>query len=73
MTGVSDMQPVAPILELVKLVPDAKAVGVIYNAGESNSVFLIKAERDDAAKLGYKLIEAPPATRPRCRRRRNRS
>jgi putative tryptophan/tyrosine transport system substrate-binding protein len=57
-TGVSDMQPVAPILELVKLVPNAKAVGAIYNAGESNSVFLIKAERAEAAKLGYKLIEA---------------
>ena len=57
-TGVSDMQPVAPILQLVKLVPKAKAIGAIYNSGEANSVFLIKSERVEAAKLGYKLIEA---------------
>jgi putative tryptophan/tyrosine transport system substrate-binding protein len=61
-TGVSDMQPVAPILQLVKLVPNAKAIGAIYNAGEANSVFLIKAERVEAAKLGYKLIEATAST-----------
>jgi len=61
-TGASDMQPVEPILELVKLVPNAEAVGAIYNSGESNSVFLVKAEREVAEKMGLKLVEATAAT-----------
>ncbi len=61
-TGVSDMQPVEPILELVELVPDAKAVGAIYNAGESNSVFLAKAEKEAAEAMGYEFIEATAGT-----------
>src|SRR5665811_1738371 len=39
-TGVSDLQPVEPILELAKQFnPDATKVGIVYNAGESNSVY----------------------------------
>jgi putative ABC transport system substrate-binding protein len=58
-TGVSDMLPVEPHLELIKqIVPDVKTVGVIYNAGESNSVFLIDAEKEAAAAMGIEIIEA---------------
>jgi putative ABC transport system substrate-binding protein len=58
-TGVSDMLPVDPHIELIKtVVPDAKTVGVIYNAGESNSVFLIDAEKEAAAKMGIEIVEA---------------
>jgi putative ABC transport system substrate-binding protein len=58
-TGVSDMLPVEPHIELIKaIVPDAKTVGVIYNAGESNSVFLIKAEKEAAAKAGIEIVDA---------------
>jgi len=58
-TGVSDMLPVQPHLDLIKaIVPDVKTIGVIYNAGESNSVFLIKAEKDAAAKMGIKVVDA---------------
>jgi putative ABC transport system substrate-binding protein len=58
-TGVSDMLPVDPHIELIKtVVPDAKTVGVIYNAGESNSVFLIEAEKEAAAKAGIEIVEA---------------
>ena len=58
-TGVSDMQPVQPILDLVKqLKPDAKKVGVIYDAGESNSVFLIKAEKEAAKAMGLEIVDA---------------
>jgi putative tryptophan/tyrosine transport system substrate-binding protein len=61
-TGVSDMQPVQPVLDLVKQFrPDAKAVGAVYNAGESNSVFLIKAEKEAAAAMGLKFVEATAA------------
>lgn len=61
-TGVSDMQPVQPILELVKLIPDAKAVGMIYNAGESNSVFLAEQAKADAETAGYEFVEATAGT-----------
>ncbi len=59
-TGVSDMQPVKPILELVTTFrPDAKAVGMVYNAGESNSVFLVKQAEKDAASMGLTIVKAP--------------
>ena len=62
-TGVSDMQPVKPILELVKTFrPDAKAVGMVYNAGESNSVFLVKQAEKDAASMGLTIVKAPAGT-----------
>ena len=35
-----------------------KTVGVIYNAGESNSVFLIDAEKEAASALGLEIVEA---------------
>lgn len=62
-TGVSDMQPVKPILELVKTFrPDAKAVGMVYNAGESNSVFLEKQAETQAASMGLTIVKAPAGT-----------
>ncbi len=62
-TGVSDMQPVKPILELVKTFrPDAKAVGMVYNAGESNSVFLVNQAEKDAATMGLTIVKAPAGT-----------
>ncbi len=62
-TGVSDMLPVQPHLDLIKsIVPNVKSVGVIYNAGESNSVYLIKAEKAAAAKMGIKIVDATAST-----------
>jgi putative ABC transport system substrate-binding protein len=62
-TGVSDMQPVKPILELVQTFrPDAKAVGMVYNAGESNSVFLVDQAEKDAATMGLTIVKAPAGT-----------
>ena len=62
-TGVSDMQPVKPILELVTTFrPDAKAVGMVYNAGESNSVFLVDQAEKDAASMGLTIVKAPAGT-----------
>ncbi|MFA4964315.1 MAG: ABC transporter substrate-binding protein [Thermoleophilia bacterium] len=58
-TGVSDMLPVQPHLDLIKkIAPDAKTIGVLYNAGEANSVFLVEAEKEAAAAMGLKVIEA---------------
>lgn len=57
-TGVSDMLPVQPHLDLIKtIVPDVKTVGVIYNAGESNSVYLVDAEKEAASKMGIEIVE----------------
>jgi putative ABC transport system substrate-binding protein len=58
-TGVSDMLPVEPHLELIKrIVPGVKTIGILYNAGETNSVFLVDAEKKAAAAMGIKVIEA---------------
>lgn len=58
-TGVSDLTPVADHLALIqKIVPTAKTVGVIYNAGESNSVSLVSLLKAAAADLGIALEEA---------------
>jgi putative ABC transport system substrate-binding protein len=62
-TGVSDMQPVKPILELAKTFrPDAKNIGIVYNAGESNSVFLVEQAEKDAATMGLTMVKAPAST-----------
>ena len=62
-TGVSDMQPVKPILDLVKTFrPDAKNVGMVYNAGESNSVFLVTQAEKEAAAMGLTIVKAPAST-----------
>src|SRR5690625_3378781 len=48
-TGTSDLTPVRSQLELLKaLVPSATRVGVIYNAGEVNSVVQVELARDAA-------------------------
>jgi putative ABC transport system substrate-binding protein len=62
-TGVSDLQPVEPILQLVKqLNPNAKSVGIVYNAGESNSVFIVKQVETAAVPLGLTVVKATAST-----------
>jgi putative ABC transport system substrate-binding protein len=62
-TGVSDLQPVEPILQLVKTFnPNAKSVGIVYNAGESNSVFIVKQVETAAAPLGLTVVKATAST-----------
>jgi putative tryptophan/tyrosine transport system substrate-binding protein len=58
-TGVSDMLPLQPHLQLIKeLVPNVHTVGVLYNAGESNSQYLIGQEQKVADSMGIKLVKA---------------
>ncbi len=58
-TGVSDLQPVEPILELAKQFnPDAKSVGIVYNAGESNSVYIVEAAKEAAGAMGLEIVDA---------------
>ena len=58
-TGVSNIGPVAAQLDLfMKLVPNAKRVGTIYNAGEINSVVQIELLRAAAKARSIELEEA---------------
>lgn len=57
-TGTSDLTPVAKQLELLALmVPDTERVGVIYNAGETNSLVQVDLAREAARELGFELVE----------------
>lgn len=58
-TGTSDLTPVEAQLTLLKLIaPRATRVGVVYNAGETNSVVQVEIARRVAAELGLQLVEA---------------
>lgn len=58
-TGSSDMNPVAAQTELLlKLVPNAKTVGTIYNSSEINSQLQIDILKKELAKHGVALAEA---------------
>ena len=62
-TGVSDLLPLQPHLDLIKkLVPDVKTIGLLYNAGEANSVALVKEEKTKAEAMGIKVVEATAAS-----------
>lgn len=57
-TGTSDLTPVAKQLELLaRMVPDTERVGVIYNAGETNSLVQVDLAREAARELGFELVE----------------
>ena len=57
-TGTTDMNPVGLQIELlIKLVPGVKRLGIIYNAGETNSLVQVKLARDVAERLQLQLVE----------------
>lgn len=61
-TGTSDLTPVANQLELLKkIVPKARRIGILYNAGESNSLVQVKLAEQAADKLGLTLVKASVA------------
>lgn len=62
-TGTTDMNPLKEQFDLLKkLVPQAKKVGVIYNAGEVNSQVQVKLAKEVAKNLGLDLVEATVTT-----------
>lgn len=62
-TGTTDMNPVKEQFELLKkLVPQAQKVGVIYNAGEPNSVTQVKIAKTVSKDLKIELVEATVTT-----------
>lgn len=58
-TGMSDFSPMDKHVELIKeIVPEVTAIGVIYNAGEPNSVVLVDKLKEEATKAGLTVEEA---------------
>ena len=57
-SGVSDLSPVMQHLELIKeILPEAETLGVIYSAGEDNSVSLVTLVKDNAEAAGFSEIK----------------
>lgn len=57
-SGTTDMNPIKEQIDLlVKLVPDAKTVGVLYTSSEDNSVIQAKIAKEAIEKLGLKYVE----------------
>ena len=57
-SGTSDMNPVSSQVELVKVfAPDAKKVGVLYNAGEDNSVIQVQLAKAAIEAMGMEYVE----------------
>lgn len=62
-TGTTDMNPLKEQFDLLKtVVPNAKKVGVLYNAGEDNSQVQVKMAETVASKAGLELVKATVAT-----------
>lgn len=62
-TGVYSADPVEQQMDLVmEMVPDLKQVGLIYNAGEANSVSNINRAKQYLESKGFKVVEAPVAS-----------
>jgi len=59
-TGVKDAALYKESLELIlKIVPNTKKIGIVYNPGESNSQFSINQLQNYADKMGLEIITAP--------------
>lgn len=58
-TGVSDLAPIEKHLELIQqITPNYKRLGVLYNAGESNSVSQVNLLKTAAKAKGITIVEA---------------
>lgn len=61
-TGVSDSLAIGPQVDLMlRVKPDAKRVGMVFSPGEVNSTVVVKELKEELAKRGMTLIEAPAA------------
>jgi len=58
-TGLSDLSPVAQHVDLMQeLIPDLKAIGVVYNPGEANGVTLVELLKKAAKAKNIAVVEA---------------
>lgn len=57
-SGTTDMNPIKEQIDLlVKLVPNAKTVGVLYTSSEDNSILQAKIAKEAIEKLGLSYVE----------------
>lgn len=62
-SGTSDANPVDEQMELItQIVPDVKTVGVVYSAGEANSLVQVEWAKEAAQDLGLELKESTAVT-----------
>lgn len=62
-TGTTDMNPIKEQFELLKqLVPEAKKVGILYNAGEVNSQVQVEIAKEVVQNMDIEILEASVAT-----------
>jgi putative ABC transport system substrate-binding protein len=62
-TGTTDRSPVEKQLDLIlRILPNVKKLGTVYNAGETNSVASVRDLKAEAAKRGIAVIEATAAS-----------
>lgn len=62
-TGVQALVPIGQHLDLIsKIIPKAKRIGVLYNAGESNAVTLVNLLKKEAPARGMTIVEATVAS-----------
>lgn len=62
-TGTTDMNPIDKQFELLmQLVPTAKKIGIIYNAGEVNSQVQVTIAKEVAKTMNLEILEATVAT-----------
>ncbi|WP_152207179.1 ABC transporter substrate-binding protein [Marinobacter changyiensis] len=58
-TGVTDMLPLAQHMDmLLRMVPNAKRIGTVYNPGEANAVALVEALEIELESREIKLVKA---------------
>ncbi len=58
-TGLSDLSPVAQHVDLMQeLIPELKAIGVVYNPGEANGVTLVELLKKAAKARNIAVVEA---------------
>lgn len=56
-TGISDHKPIEPQLKLIQtLVPELKAVGYVYSAGEVNSAIVLEELQAAAKQVNIKVV-----------------
>ncbi|HIP39166.1 MAG TPA: ABC transporter substrate-binding protein [Desulfocapsa sulfexigens] len=57
-TGLSDLTPVAQHVDLMQeILPDLKAIGVVYNPGEANAVALVELLKKAAKEKNIAVVE----------------
>ena len=62
-TGTSDALPVAAQLEMIRaLMPEAKAIGILYTTSEVNSLSTIEIYKSLAGDYGFEIVESGVST-----------